>query len=382
MSTELTLPQRAAVALGTAEHEVKLIALAKESTDITAVIDPAGRDQAHRIGMTLRAARTNITKTGKAARDDATAFGKAVITEEKRLVAIIEPEEERVLVLRDAFDAKVQAEKDAKIAAERARIEKIADAIKAIYECETDVIRICKSVSDTQESIKYLEDREITEDIYQERTEEAADIKAACLLTMRNVLADRIFAEAEAVRQQAEREVAEAQAKVEREELAAAQAKLKADQEAAATKQAAMLAEIEKNAAIERAAIAEQQRLIKAEQDRIAAEHAQKMAEQQAAMDVRQRDMDHAEGLMLNAQFDQLAAARKLEDETAAVVETVAADVVETPRTALDLLCDVIESAQTVRPADHELATAIADKFDVDYETAFGWLLEFGTVEF
>lgn len=52
MSTELTLPQRAAVALGTAGHEVKLIALAKESTDITAVIDPAGRDQAHRIGMT------------------------------------------------------------------------------------------------------------------------------------------------------------------------------------------------------------------------------------------------------------------------------------------------------------------------------------------
>ena len=71
--TELTLPQRAAVALGSSEHEIKLHELVKSSSDIIEVKNVDGRDQAHRVGMNLKNARTAITKTGKAAREDAQA---------------------------------------------------------------------------------------------------------------------------------------------------------------------------------------------------------------------------------------------------------------------------------------------------------------------
>lgn len=353
MSTELTLPQRAAVALGTAEHEVKLIALAKESTDITAVIDPAGRDQAHRIGMTLRAARTNITKTGKAARDDATAFGKAVIAEEKRLVAIIEPEESRVLELRDAFDAKVQSEKDAKIAAERARMDAHRMRIDEMRELLT--IAIDSSSECIQTLINRLRPWIVNADAFEEFADQAESAKSETLAKLQDMHVKATQREAEAARQQAEREAAEARAKQEREELVAAQAKLKADQEAAAAQQAALRAELEKNAAIERAAI----------------------AEQQAAMDARQRDMDHAEGLMLDAQFDQLAAARKLEEETAAVavVETATADVVEPPQGNAAVIND---RPTPMRPTDNQLIIAVATAFGVDLSDALEWLSTFG----
>ena len=89
----LALPERAAVALSTAAHEIKLRELVKSSADIVAVIDAPGREQAHRIGMNLKGARVAIEKVGKTAREDATAFSKAIIAEEKRLIAISEPED-------------------------------------------------------------------------------------------------------------------------------------------------------------------------------------------------------------------------------------------------------------------------------------------------
>ncbi|MCT9071221.1 hypothetical protein N6G06_07570 [Cupriavidus gilardii] len=79
MSTELTLPQRAAVALGSAEHETKLKELAIKHADIVDIKNSAGRDQCHAAMMTLANARVAITKAGKEARDDATKFSKAVI---------------------------------------------------------------------------------------------------------------------------------------------------------------------------------------------------------------------------------------------------------------------------------------------------------------
>ena len=57
-TTALTLPQRAAVALGAVDYEAKIKEQVAASTDITAVIDPAGREQAHRIGMNLLKLRT------------------------------------------------------------------------------------------------------------------------------------------------------------------------------------------------------------------------------------------------------------------------------------------------------------------------------------
>ena len=124
-STEMTIPERAAVALNSIKVTNELRELVASSADIVFVIDSAGREQAHRIGMNLKNARIAIEKAGKAARDDATKFSKGVIAEEARLVAIIEPEESRVFDLRDKWDAQIEAEKQAKIAAERLRIEGI-----------------------------------------------------------------------------------------------------------------------------------------------------------------------------------------------------------------------------------------------------------------
>lgn len=124
--------ERAVIALGSTKAEVQLRELVKESADIQAVIDPAGREQAHRAGMRLKNARLAIEKTGKAAREDATAFSQAVIAEEKRLKAITEAEEKRVLALRDAFDAKLAAEKAEADRKERERVAAIRAKIDTI----------------------------------------------------------------------------------------------------------------------------------------------------------------------------------------------------------------------------------------------------------
>jgi hypothetical protein len=128
-----TLPpaDRALIVLNSTNTEIALLDLVANAKLITDVIDPNGREQAHRMGMSLRRARTAIEKTGKTARDDATAFCKAVIGEEKRLIAITEPEEKRVLGLRDAFDEKLEAERRA-IEARRAEVQKQIDGIRAL----------------------------------------------------------------------------------------------------------------------------------------------------------------------------------------------------------------------------------------------------------
>jgi hypothetical protein len=131
-SKELTLPERAAVALGAPKYEQEIRELLARSATITEVKNKDGRDQCHGALMTLKGARVAIEKTAKAAREDATAFSKAVIAEEKRLVAIAEPEEARLTGLRDKWDAEREAEKQAKLAAEKARVDGIRARIDEI----------------------------------------------------------------------------------------------------------------------------------------------------------------------------------------------------------------------------------------------------------
>jgi hypothetical protein len=307
----LTLPERAAVALGSSKTEAELRDLVLQSLDIVAVNNMAGRDQAHRIGMNLKAARVAIEKTGKTAREDAVAFGKAVIAEEKRLVGIIEQEEDRVFALRDSWDAKVEAERQAKIQAEADRMAKIADHIEGLRERETDVIRICKTAAHTQAEIDALEKVEVTEAIYQERFAEAVALKATVLESMRTILAGRVAAEA-------------------------AEAQRIADAAAEAARIVAERAELEAL----RAAAAEHARLAKIESDRVAAEQAaeakrladlaaaqfaearqqQEVAAAAARAEQAERDRISAQvKAQLEQQAAQLAADRKaLDDERAA----------------------------------------------------------------
>lgn len=303
-STALSLPQRAAVALGSSKTETDLRELVKKSADIVEVNNMAGRDQAHRIGMDLKAARVLIEKTGKAAREDAQAFSKAVIEEQKRLVEIITPEEDRVFSLRDEWDTKVENERQAKIAAEAARMAKIASAIEGIRERETDAIRKCKTAAETQTEIDGLEQLAITEDVYQERHGEAVALKATVLESMRTVLSGRVAAEAAEVARQAA-------AKAEAERLEADRAEL----------------------VKLRAEAAERERLAKIESDRIAAEQAaeaKRLADQaaaQAAEQRRQQEEAAAAARAEQAERDRAAAHVKaqLEEQAAALAAERAA---------------------------------------------------------
>ncbi|MES2346290.1 MAG: hypothetical protein V4641_01845 [Pseudomonadota bacterium] len=334
----LTLPQRAAVALGSSKTEAELRALVKKSADIVEVNNMAGRDQAHRICMELRTTRVLIEKSAKTAREDATAFSKAVIVEEKRLVDIITPEEDRVLALRDGWDTKVETERQEKIAAEVARVAKIASAIEGIRERETDVIRICKTVAHTQDEIDHLEKLPITEATFQERFAEAVALKVTVLESMRTVLAGRVAAEAAEVARiaaaQAEKERIEAEraelAKLradaaERERLAKIESDRIAAEQVAEAKRLAELAaaqEVEARVKAETAAAdlralaaaqAERARIEQAERDRTAAQVKAQLEQQAAALAAERKALD-----------DERAADAKAKSDAAAAVEAKA----------------------------------------------------------
>lgn len=338
--TALSLPERAAVALGASEHETKLRELVKSSADIVAVIDPAGREQAHRIGMNLKGARVAIEKVGKAAREDATAFSKAIIAEEKRLIAIAEPEEERILSLRDRFDHAEQARKDALIAAERARTEAIQAAIQAIREIPISMAG--KSSQDISCCIAGLVGT-IPDEFYQEFIEqaqaarhEALDKLAAMETAQRGVeieaesqrqeaacraLAAEEARKAEAARLEAEK-VELASQRAENERIANEQAKeakrladLKAAQDAEQRRiaeQAAANLRQEREAQeeamrLQREAQAESQRKAAAEIQRVENELAARIAAHDLAVKIA---ADHAEAIEMNAAFDDAMARR------------------------------------------------------------------------
>ncbi len=78
-------------------------------------------------------------------------------------------------------------------------------------------------------------------------------------------------------------------------------------------------------------------------------------------LEAEQRDLDHAEGLMLNAQFDQLAAARNPEEETAAVADQVASTVVETPQSDNTTVDDPIIEMVTITKAEYKRLRSAAE---------------------
>lgn len=283
----LTLPERAAVALGSSKTETELRDLVKQSADIVAVANMAGRDQAHRIGMNLKTARVVIERTGKAAREDATAFGKAVIAEEKRLVGIIGAEEDRVFGLRDDWDTKVATERQAVIDAEVARTARIASAIEAIREDETDALRIAKTAEEVRECLAYCENRDISVVIYQDRHAEAVTLRATVLESIRTILAGRVAAEA-------------------------VEAQRVADAKAEAARVLAERAELEQL----RAAAAETARLTKIESDRVAAEQAaeaKRLTDLALAQQIEARRRQDLAAAELRAQAEAQAAAARAE---------------------------------------------------------------------
>lgn len=197
-TTEITaLPpaDRALIVLDSTKTEEHLKALVVEAAPITEVNSPAGREQAHRIGMKLKNARVTIEKTGKAAREDAQAFSKAVIDEQKRLIGMVEGEEKRIIDLRDGYDAKIEAEKAAKAAAEAARVAEIQSKIAGIRALP---LGLAGEPSDVIEAeMGALAAFTPSEEAFQEFTEDCKAAIGECMISLDELL-QRVRAQEEA----------------------------------------------------------------------------------------------------------------------------------------------------------------------------------------
>jgi hypothetical protein len=303
-TTELTVVERAAVALGTSEREAKLAELVKQSASIVEIKNTAGRDQCHSAAMVLRTTRVDIEKAGKAAREDATEFSKAVIAEEKRLVAITAPEEERLLGLRDVWDEAREAERRAKVEAEARRIAAIRAKIDEIRACVS--IAAGKSSAEIESAIIALAGETIDIEGFAEMTGDAEAARGETLDKLRAMYDAALAQEAEA------RRVAEERAELERQRAAleAEQKRLAAERAEQERRDAATRAEQDRKDAEARAAreaeerarreaeeAARREQQAREDAERRAAIEAEekRLADERAEMQRRQAELDRAE---------------------------------------------------------------------------------------
>lgn len=354
MSTELTVAQRASVALGSTEHERKLQELAKQSTEIVAITNPASYTQLHAARMVLKNERIGLEKLGKAARDDATKFSKAVIVEQARLIAIIEPEEIRLEEIQRAHDERVALEKAAREQAERERVERIQAAIQEIKMADAGLTVLSGSVAiaATLENLKAAP----VDEQFAEFKAEAEQAKVLAVLRLNALHAGALEYEAEQRRVKEEREeLARLKAAEDLRQREAAEreaAEIRARAEADAQARAKIAAE--EAAANER--IAAQARAAQAEIDRLANE----ARARQAAEDARQqaeRDRIAEEGRRVEA------AARAQRDAAEAAERQARAKAEEDQRAAEALArqeqeAREAEQRETQRKADEEARIA------------------------
>jgi hypothetical protein len=384
-STALTLPERAAVALGTPKYEQEIRELVAKTVTITEVKNKDGRDQCHGAMMTLKNTRVAIEKAAKAAREDATAFSKAVIAEEKRLVALAEPEEARLQALRDAWDAEIEREKAAKAAAEKARVDGIR---KRIAEMQSiPAMLVGKQSATIATAIEGLEAVEITLEIFMECAGEAELAKIATVAKLGEMLTAQVAhekeqerlaeerAELERLRREAaerERQIAEARALDERlasEAREREEARLRAEREAHEAELRKQREEAEAilrgrreaeeaMLAAQRAEIAKQQAEIaaaKAEQERIE-------RDRQAEIEAEARAKREAEEAAARAE-----AARIRAEQDAAITEQKRRERVEFIKNG---------------PGDVEILKLVASHYGVTYQTACNWVGKIEFIEF
>lgn len=314
-TTELTVVERAALALGTSEREAKLTELVKQSETIVEIKNAAARDQAHGAAMVLRTTRVEIEKAGKAAREDATAFSKAVIAEEKRLLAITQPEETRLLELRDAWDERIAAEKRAKVEAEARRIALIREHIDDIRAIVARAAGL--SAEQIQTEIKDLVALQIDIERFAELTGDAEMARGETLEKLRTMHAAAVERESEArrVAEETERLARERAAFEEEQRRAAAE---RAEQERKdAEARAAREAEERKQREAEDAARRELQAREDAERRAALEEQEKRLAAERAEMARRQAELDRAEQEAREREEAAAAAARAEEERRA-----------------------------------------------------------------
>jgi hypothetical protein len=335
----LTLPQRAAVVLHSAECEERLKKLAVASVSILAITNSDAYKQCQAARMALLKERTGIEKDGKAAREDATAFNKAVLAEERRLIALIQPEESRLAALQETWDAAREREKQAKVNAE---LKRVADLQERVAELRGNPNLSASSGSALiAEHLKDLQSI-VVDSTFQEYEQQALDAKDAGIKRLQDLHAAAVAFEAEQARVVAERE-----------ELA----RLRAEQ---AERQAA-----------ERVRIAEEERLAKAERDRLAAEQAATARAEAELLQAERAELARqaAEQRRIEAQkAAELAAERAaFEREQAAVRAREEAE--ERKRQ------EAARLAAMEKPSDAELIEVLAEHYSVPDAKVIEWLL-------
>jgi len=287
---QLTVQERAVVALGVAEREQELVALAGKTTDITTITNPDGYTQVHAARIVLKNERVELEKRGKAARDDATKFSKAVIAEEGRLIALIQPEERRLQAIEDGWEAKIKAEKEAKIQAEIARVAKINQIIDGIRGWPLQATG--KPSTRIAELVANAEGFEVAESIFAERTEDAMAVLAASLAALQGLLVDRLaHEEAQRKLEEGRKELERLQAEEAERQRIAREVQAKADAEAKATRDAEAARQAEENR-LERERIAKEEADAKAVRDAETKRLADERAENDRIARERQADLD------------------------------------------------------------------------------------------
>jgi len=347
---ELTLPERAAVALGAAEHEKKLVSLVAESKAITAIKNADARTQCHAAMMTLKNARVSIEKTGKAAREDAQAFSKAIIAEEKRLIGITQGEEERLQALRDKWDADIEAERQAKLAVERERIESIRARITAIRNLPSATAG--KSSAEISTMIAALVDA-VPDASFQEFEDEAKLARFEALDHLAKLESAQKDAEIrieaaqqEAARLQAEQVEEAARLRAEREELA----RLRVESE-----------RLRKMEDEKRQHELQQQREEMERQSELLRLERAKLVQAQAEMDAAKAAADADRARLQDAADQQIADRAPIAVDIAPVA---AAPVVQPIK------------ANPSRPTDAQIIMTVAIHFNVSQPVALNWLRE------
>lgn len=375
--TELTVIQRAALALGVDEGEKELIALSKKYVDIKEIKNPAGRQQCHAAAMELGTARIATTKTGETAREDANAFQKAVIAEVKRRVAIVSAEETRLLALRDAWDKEREAEKIAKALAESKRITEIRQKIDAIRNMPQSFVgtpssgigaaadHLSELVLPLEVYAEYTGEAQAERDnavkqlrAMQEamRTHEAAQ-EALILRQAELAEQERVAAAARAAQEEQDRKERERIAEDQREAQERAADAMRAQQAEHEARMRAQQEEIDRKQSLIDSAIAEQERIAQEAREAAEAEERRRQDEADAAA--------LAEEQRLRAERDEIEAAM-LAESARVLAERKAAEAESERRGRVNFIAN--------GPAPDQIIFALAGSYNVEASVALNWL--------
>jgi len=336
MGTELTVQQRAAVALNSEKARAELTAIAATLKGMMAPTNREGRDDCHSAVMQSVAARGAIAKAGKAAREDAVKYQKAIIAEEGSLIGVVKPDEDRVRAFRDAWDEKEKAEKAAKAEAERLRVLEITQRIALMKLAASNAAHFSVSSEGAAGILSAVEEIEI-DSSFAEFFGEAKETHAAAVADIRATVEAKRAAEEAAAKAQNERilakiaaeEAARVAEQVRKEEAAAAKAKADAEAAERAERERVEAAarKVEQDKAdelrrIEAEKLAAERKALEEQRARFEAEQAAARAVEEAARkerEAQERAEQEAKDAEARAELDKLEAAKrkKHEKETA-----------------------------------------------------------------